>query len=87
MVNATSLSCGQPIELDVAIPVPPRILKLETEEKDNVKINTRSNDSTEYVTGFKLALVVASVALACFLMLLDTMVISTVSRSPRLLTS
>lgn len=36
------------------------------------------NDAGEYVTGFKLAIIVASVALACFLMLLDTMVISTV---------
>lgn len=34
--------------------------------------------ASEYVTGFKLAIIVASVALACFLMLLDTMVISTV---------
>lgn len=33
----------------------------------------------EYVTGFKLALVIGSLALACFLMLLDTMIISTVS--------
>lgn len=36
-------------------------------------------DEQEYVTGFKLAIIVASVALACFLMLLDTMIISTVS--------
>jgi hypothetical protein len=35
-------------------------------------------DEPEYVTGFKLAIIVASVALACFLMLLDTMIISTV---------
>lgn len=35
-------------------------------------------DESEYVTGFKLAIIVASVALACFLMLLDTMIISTV---------
>ena len=33
----------------------------------------------EYITGVKLVLVVASVALSCFLMLVDTMVISTVS--------
>ncbi|KAF2757491.1 MFS general substrate transporter [Pseudovirgaria hyperparasitica] len=32
---------------------------------------------TEYVTGFKLVLIVASMALACFLMLLDTMIVST----------
>jgi hypothetical protein len=35
-------------------------------------------DEPEYVTGFKLVIIVASVALACFLMLLDTMIISTV---------
>ncbi|KAH6845699.1 major facilitator superfamily domain-containing protein [Chaetomium sp. MPI-CAGE-AT-0009] len=34
-------------------------------------------EEPEYVTGFKLAIIVASVALACFLMLLDTMIIST----------
>jgi len=33
----------------------------------------------EYITGMSLVLVVASVALSCFLMLVDTMVISTVS--------
>lgn len=32
----------------------------------------------DYVTGLKLVLVVAGVALACFLMLIDTMIISTV---------
>ncbi|KAI0023437.1 efflux pump [Xylariomycetidae sp. FL0641] len=36
-----------------------------------------NDDSEEYVTGMKLVLVVASVALACFLLLLDTMVVST----------
>jgi hypothetical protein len=36
-------------------------------------------DAREYVEGFKLAIVIASVALSCFLMLLDTMIISTVS--------
>ncbi|KAF4633295.1 hypothetical protein G7Y89_g4835 [Cudoniella acicularis] len=38
---------------------------------------TQLSDVNEYVTGFKLAIVVASVAMACFLMLVDTMVIST----------
>ena len=33
---------------------------------------------SESVTGWKLVVVVASVALACFLMLIDTMIISTV---------
>ena len=37
------------------------------------------DDKHEYVTGFRLATMVGSVALACFLMLLDTMVISTAS--------
>ena len=36
------------------------------------------NFKPEYVTGFKLVLVVAPAVLACFLMLVDTMVISTV---------
>jgi hypothetical protein len=34
--------------------------------------------TTQYVTGYKLAIVIASIALSCFLMLLDTMIISTV---------
>jgi len=38
-----------------------------------------NQDAPVYVEGLKLAIVVASVALSCFLMLLDTMVISTVS--------
>lgn len=33
----------------------------------------------QYLTGIKLVLIVASVALACFLMLVDTIIISTVS--------
>jgi hypothetical protein len=33
----------------------------------------------QYVTGYKLAIIIASVALSCFLMLLDTMIVSTVS--------
>lgn len=35
-------------------------------------------EESQYVTGVKLGVIVASVALACFLMLVDTMVISTV---------
>ena len=38
-----------------------------------------NQEAPVYVEGLKLAIVVASVALSCFLMLLDTMVISTVS--------
>ncbi|GAP82372.2 putative efflux pump [Rosellinia necatrix] len=51
---------------------------LMTDFKDDVaKVNGQHGDSGEYVTGIKLASVVASVALACFLLLLDTMVVST----------
>jgi hypothetical protein len=35
------------------------------------------NPAPEYVTGIKLIVIFASVALSCFLMLLDTMVVST----------
>lgn len=42
-------------------------------------VDVQPNSADEYVRGFKLALIVGSVALACFLMLLDTMVVSTVS--------
>jgi hypothetical protein len=38
------------------------------------------DDGVEYLTGLKLAVVVASVALSCFLMLLDNLIVSTVSR-------
>lgn len=48
-------------------------------EEDAEKLDNNHDISNEYVTGIKLALIVASVALACFLMLLDTMVVSTVS--------
>ncbi|KAI1370090.1 major facilitator superfamily domain-containing protein [Hypoxylon crocopeplum] len=42
---------------------------------ETVKLDTK--DESKYVTGIKLGIIVASVALACFLMLVDTMVIST----------
>lgn len=55
----------------------------QTGEKLDSAIATALDHGLEpqYVTGIKLALVVASVALGCFLMLVDTMVISTVSTS------
>lgn len=46
---------------------------------DNQLEEMSPGDPHEPVTGIKLALIVGSVALACFLMLLDTMVVSTVS--------
>ena len=44
----------------------------------------QQDDKTEDVTRYKLAVIVASVGISCFLMLLDTMIISTVY-SPSLL--
>ncbi|KAI3390912.1 hypothetical protein diail_8425, partial [Diaporthe ilicicola] len=41
------------------------------------KEQSAQGEGSQYVTGYKLAVVVASVALSCFLMLLDTMIIST----------
>lgn len=37
------------------------------------------DETSQYVTGVKLAMVVACMCLSCFLMLIDTMVVSTVS--------
>lgn len=42
------------------------------------EVQDDSKDEIEYVKGYRLAIVVGSVALACFLMLVDTMIISTV---------
>ncbi|KAF2789982.1 efflux pump [Melanomma pulvis-pyrius CBS 109.77] len=46
-------------------------------EKPVAATESKDVDTTEYVTGWKLVAVVAGVALACFLMLIDTMIIST----------
>jgi hypothetical protein len=57
---------------------PPEMTSSDNKEAGGVDVE--SHDTNEYVTGYKLSLIVGSVALACFLMLLDTMVISTASR-------
>lgn len=41
-------------------------------------VDNHSENNGQYLTGIELVLIVSSVALACFLMLLDTMVVSTV---------
>ncbi|KAF2269978.1 efflux pump [Lojkania enalia] len=56
---------------------PEETLMLDSDDKEADNADIKSDNAAGYVTGFKLALVVGSVALACFLMLLDTMVIST----------
>jgi hypothetical protein len=51
------------------------------EDPQNAPIEKNSQDNrAEYITGYKLAVVIASVSLSCFLMLLDNLIISTVSR-------
>jgi hypothetical protein len=40
-----------------------------------------SPDESEYITGFKLNIVIAACTMAGFLMLLDTSIVATVSRS------
>lgn len=44
-----------------------------------------ADDGTDYISGFKLTVVVVSVSLACFLTVLDISVISTVRSSPPML--
>lgn len=51
----------------------------DAKASQNVNPEKQQDDGGEYVTGYKLAIIVASIALSCFLMLLDTMIISTVS--------
>ncbi|GAW26180.1 hypothetical protein SAMD00023353_2301120 [Rosellinia necatrix] len=50
----------------------------EDPRSDSIKGNSQ-DDSVDYISGYKLAVVVASVALSCFLMLLDNLIVSTVS--------
>lgn len=55
----------------------PQVVKIESEL--GTEPDSSMDDGTQYVTGFKLGTIVASMAMACFLVLLDTMVIGTVS--------
>lgn len=48
---------------------------------ETIKPDENVDDTNTYVTGHKLVVLVACVAMACFLVLIDTMVISTVSVS------
>lgn len=50
-----------------------------TAPDENPKEGAKEETDWEYVTGMKLALVIIAVVLACFLMLLDNSIISTVS--------
>lgn len=58
--------------------LPANMSNLELNREKSDEVNTQPDSAARYVVGFKLALILGSVSLACFLMLLDTMVISTV---------
>jgi hypothetical protein len=49
------------------------------EEDSNDKSTRETEESTEYIAGFKLYAAVGSVTLACFLLLLDLSILATVS--------
>ena len=78
--NTTSMAGVVPAERKPGLSSPEETLVLGSGDKKDGKVDIKLESAAGYVTGFKLALVVGSVALACFLMLLDTMVISTVNR-------
>ncbi|KAI1463637.1 major facilitator superfamily domain-containing protein [Daldinia caldariorum] len=58
------------------VPLPKGTAEVSSKEEES-KFEVYHDNSNQYVTGIKLALIVASVTLACFLMLLDTMIVST----------
>lgn len=68
-------------ETPTTLSVGPEMSYNEHSEKAGEVVTTAPDHvfEPEYVAGKKLVLVVGSAALACFLMLVDTMVISTVS--------
>lgn len=58
------------------------IVKSRPKTEENGQVSTHKHgEAIEYVSGWKLVIVIASIALSCFLMLLDTMIISTVSET------
>ncbi|KAI1121323.1 hypothetical protein F5Y10DRAFT_272195 [Nemania abortiva] len=65
-LSASDTPVGIPSKLDSKMP-----------SGDSQSRPPQGEDGSQYVTGFKLVIIIASVSLACFLMLIDTMVIST----------
>ena len=51
----------------------------EKQPQDNTVPSKPAEPEHEYITGFKLWIVIASITLCCFLMMLDTSIIVTVS--------
>lgn len=52
------------------------------DEAPRIAQETIKNEEREYITGYKLGMVVVGVTLVCFLVLLDTSIIVTVSLFP-----
>jgi hypothetical protein len=65
------------IERQVA-PLPANKVPAPPIEQKSVVTAAENHDNGGYVTGVRLVIIVSSITLACFLMLLDTMVVSTV---------
>jgi hypothetical protein len=66
-------------------PSPEISADLEKGPEGELKPAHATDDDHEYITGIKLVLVMAGVTLVCFLMLLDTSIITTVCTRPLLL--
>ncbi|KAF7534479.1 hypothetical protein G7054_g6169 [Neopestalotiopsis clavispora] len=60
------------------LPVADRVAEREKDHPDeSTNTEPKADENTEYITGIKLLIVMSSVALTCFVMLLDTSIIST----------
>ncbi|KAJ8062112.1 hypothetical protein OCU04_008673 [Sclerotinia nivalis] len=75
--RAVALEKLSPILPEITTIAPPKDIDSEASQLDKLEDRPEMNSSIQYVSGLKLVIVVASVAMACFLMLVDTMVIST----------
>ncbi|EPE26279.1 MFS general substrate transporter [Glarea lozoyensis ATCC 20868] len=73
--SSHDLKDGPEIEVKNATASNPEMVS----KSSNSELNTEQQqvEEIEYVSGYKLAVIVACVALSCFLMLLDTMIVST----------
>jgi hypothetical protein len=79
--GAGVLETSSSILPEITTKVPPHNIDSEVSQPEKPAVSLGTDSDIQYVTGLKLVMIVASVAMACFLMLVDTMVISTVSRS------
>ncbi|XXH01448.1 hypothetical protein Hte_007808 [Hypoxylon texense] len=77
MADKAPLTQPSSTEMNPRMTPPEETSVASTDDKEAAKVDIKTDGTDEYVTGIRLALIVGSVALACFLMLLDTMVVST----------